>query len=178
MSEAANPYAAPTARVDDAGVDSEAEKIRREHLNHEASIKAVGALYYLSGLMLTLAAFGTAISARDASLGAGALLLVLAALMFAAGWGVRSFRRWGRVVGCVLSGIGLLGFPIGTLINAYILYLFLSKKGRTVFSPEYQDVIAATPHVKYRTSIIVWILLALVGALVVVGIGVMVIGGR
>jgi hypothetical protein len=98
--------------------------------------------------------------------------------MFAAGWGVRSFRRWGRVVGCVLSGIGLLGFPIGTLINAYILYLFLSKKGRTVFSPEYQDVIAATPHVKYRTSIIVWILLALVGALVVVGIGVMVIGGR
>jgi hypothetical protein len=47
----------------------------------------------------------------------------------------------------VLSGIGLLGFPIGTLINGYILYLFLSKKGRTVFAPEYQEVIEATPHV-------------------------------
>jgi hypothetical protein len=176
MSEAVNPYAAPTARVDDA-VDSEAEKIRREHLNHEASIKAVGALYYLSGLMLTLAAFGTSMG-PDASLGAAALLLVLAAVMFGAGWGVRSFTRWGRVVGLVLSGIGLIGFPIGTLINGYILYLFLSKKGRTIFSAGYQDVIAATPHVKYRTSIIVWILLALIGALAVIGIGVAVIGGK
>src|SRR4051812_45553192 len=143
MSEAVNPYAAPTARVDDAA-DSESEKIRREHLNHEASIRAVGALYYLSGLMLTLAAFGTAVGS-DASLGAAALLPVLAAVMFSAGWGVRSFLRWGRVVGLVLSGLGLLGFPIGTLINGYILYLFLSKKGRTIFSPESLEVIAATP---------------------------------
>ena len=66
----------------------------------------------------------------------------------------------------MLAGFGLLGFPIGTLINAYILYLFLSKKGRTIYSPEYQEVIAATPHVKYRTSIVVWILLALVVVLI------------
>ena len=62
----------------------------------------------------------------------------------------------------MLSAIGLIGFPVGTLINAYVLYLLLSKKGRTIFTPAYLDVIAATPHVKYRTSIIVWIFLALI----------------
>ena len=66
----------------------------------------------------------------------------------------------------MLSAIGLLGFPIGTLINGYILYLFLSKKGRTIFAPAYQDVIAATPHVKYRTSIVIWIFLALLVGLI------------
>jgi hypothetical protein len=70
----------------------------------------------------------------------------------------------------VLSGLGLLGFPIGTAINAYILYLFLSKKGRTIFAPEYQAVIAATPEVKYRTSILVWIFLALLVALLAFGL--------
>ena len=38
--------------------------------------------------------------------------------------------------------------------------------------------LVATPQVKYRTSIIVWIFLALIGALVVLGIGVAVIGGK
>jgi len=80
------------------------------------------------------------------------LLLALGIAQFFAGWGVRGLRSWGRIIGCVVSGIGLLGFPIGTVVNGYILYLYLSKKGRTIFAPEYQDVIAATPHVKYRAS--------------------------
>ena len=179
MSEAVNPYAAPAARVDDIGVNPEAEAVRREHINHEASIKAVGVLYYLGGLLLTIGAFTGMAGAPNAG---GALVIALVGALglaqFFAGWGVRAFRPWGRILGCILSGIGLLGFPIGTLINGYILYLFLSKKGRTIFSPEYQDVIAATPHVKYKTSIIVWIFLALILALVVIGIGVSVIGGR
>jgi hypothetical protein len=37
-------------------------------------------------------------------------------------------------------------------------------------APDYQDVIAATPHVKYRTSIVVWIFLALVIGLVVIAV--------
>jgi len=53
----------------------------------------------------------------------------------------------------------LIGFPIGTLIHGYILYLYWGTKGRKVFSPEYKQIIAGTPHVKYKTSIIIWILL-------------------
>ena len=181
MSEAANPYAAPAARVDDVGANPEAEAIRRAHISHEASIKAVGILYYLGGTLMTIIAAASLIGAPRNEPGAAAIMLLLVAIGAAqlfAGWGVRALRSWGRIAGCVLSAIGLIGFPIGTLINAYILYLFLSKKGRTIFSPEYQDVIAATPHVKHRTPIAVLILLALVIAFIVIGVGVMVIGGR
>ena len=47
-----------------------------------------------------------------------------------------------------------------------------------MFSEEYQAVIAQTPHIKYRTSIIVWILLGLVVALVVFAIVAALLGGR
>ena len=168
MSNAAsNPYAVPAANVEDVSADPEAEAIRREHISHEASIKAVGFLYYLGGLGLTIAGGVSLFASRDA--GIAALMFMLAALGVAqlfAGWGVRSLRPWGRILGCVLSVIGLLGFPIGTLINGYILYLFLSKKGRTIFGPDYQDIVAATPHVKYRTSILVWVFVALLVGLV------------
>ena len=180
MSEAANPYAAPTAPVEDVAHDSAAEAVRREHINHEASIKAVGLLYYLGGVMVTIAALAELAAATKApgALVIALLLVAVGAGQLLAGWGVRALKPWGKVVGCVLSVIGLLGFPVGTLINAYILYLFLSKKGRTIFSADYQQVIAATPHVKYKTSIVVWIFLALVAAFIVIGIGVAVIGGK
>jgi hypothetical protein len=168
MSEAVNPYAAPTARVDDISANPEAEAIRREHINHEASIKAIGFLYYLGGVGLTIGGVGQIMLANTGAVHPAMALLFLALgiAQFFAGWGVRGLRSWGRVIGCVISGIGLLGFPVGTLVNGYILYLFLSKKGRTVFSPEYKDVIAATPHVKYRTSILVWIFLGIIVVLI------------
>ena len=178
MSEAANPYAAPASRVDDVGANPEAEAIRRAHINHEASIKAVGILYYIGGALVILAALPQTPGNAAEKMAIMALLVAVGVAQFFAGWGVRRLRPWGRILGCVLSGIGLLGFPIGTLINAYILYLFLSRKGRTVFSPEYKDVIAATPDVKYKTSIVVWIFIALVLAFIVIAIGVSVIGGK
>ena len=167
MSETVNPYAAPTAIVDDVSASPEKEATRREHINHETSIKAVGFLYYLGGVGVTVAGIANLAGGKPAF---GILLLVLGAGQLVAGWGVRALRPWARVLGCVLSGFGLLGFPIGTLINAYVLYLFLSKKGRTVFAPEYQEVIEATPHVKYRTSIVVWIFLALLVGLILLGV--------
>ena len=39
-----------------------------------------------------------------------------------------------------------------------------------VFSPEYQAVIAQTPHIRYRTSKVVWILLGLVLLIIVFGL--------
>jgi hypothetical protein len=172
VNQAVNPYAAPAARVEDVGASSEAEAIRRAHISHEASIKAVGLLYYLGGIGVTLVAVAALAGAPSAPSDVAIVLLLVAlgAAQLFAGWGVRALRSWGRIVGCVLSAIGLLGFPIGTLINGYILYLFLSKKGRTIFAPAYQDVIAATPHVKYRTSVLVWIFLALLIGLILFGV--------
>jgi len=163
-----NPYAAPAAPVEDVSANAEAEAIRKEHISHEASIKAVGLLYYLGAIGVTLVGAAGLVAGRGAgtSVGISLLLVGLGVGYVFAGWGVRALRPWGRIVGIALACFGLLGFPVGTVINGYILYLFLSKKGRTIYSPEYLDVIAATPHVKYRTSIIVWIFLALVVLLV------------
>ena len=173
MTAAVNPYAAPAARVEDIPANPEAEAIRRAHINREASIKAVGILYYLGGAggLLVGLAFLVGGASEINIMYTSLFLVAFGAASLAVGWGVRALRPWGRIAGCVLSVIGLLGFPIGTLINAYILYLYLSKKGRTIFAPAYKDVIAATPHVKYRTSIVVWILLALVVVLVIVAAG-------
>jgi hypothetical protein len=90
-------------------------------------------------------------------------------------YGLRRLRSWARWPTVVLSFIGLLGFPLGTLISALILANLLGKKAAMVFSPEYKDIIAATPHVKYKTSIIVKVflvllLLALIGIIAAVSL--------
>ena len=143
-----------------------AEEIRRQYLKHEASVKSIGSLYFVSGAIFTLVgimavvAVGSA-NARGLDAVPAMVLIALSAGLIAVGVGLRRLRKWARVPTGIFSGLGLLGFPIGTLINGYILYLVFSRKGRMVFSDEYQDVIAQTPHIKYRTSIVVWILLAL-----------------
>lgn len=174
MSAPYNPYQAPTAVVDDV-IDSanpQAESIRREHINHEASIKAVGTLYYLS--MLGLAVVGLTSALSTAAVGGagrggiivGAVMVVMAVALFMVGRGLRTLRPWVRIPTVLLSILGLFGFPIGTLINGYIIWLILSKKGRLVLSPEYAAIVEATPQVKYRTSIVVWTLLGVIVLLV------------
>jgi hypothetical protein len=93
--------------------------------------------------------------------GIGVVYLAIGALMLFVARGVRQLRPWARTTTIVLAAIGLLGFPMGTLINAYILYLMLAKKGKRIFEDDYKDIIEATPHVKYRTSIVVWIVLGI-----------------
>ena len=101
-----------------------------------------------------------------------------AALLGATGFGLRQQKPWSRIIATVGSVISLIGFPMGTIIGGYILYLLWGEKGRTVFSPAYTGVIAATPHLKYKTSIIVWILLGLLGLLTATLIVLMTIRSR
>lgn len=163
-------------RLREGVTSNSAELTRKEHLKHEASVKSVGLLYLLAAAFLLLGGILSAVSGQGEGILIGLLFLVLGAAQLWVGIGLRSLKPWARVPTAILSGIGLLGFPIGTLINGYILYLVLSAKGKTVFSPDYQRVIEQTPHIKYRTSIVVWILLGLLvlligGALVAVFVG-------
>ncbi len=163
-----NPYAAPKANLEP--TTNEDETIRKAHLNTEASIQGVGSLYVFSG-MLTLvrglaALVGLGEKFPDPLNGDGLAVvllgpLVLGVFFLAGGIGLRKLKRWSRIVATLGSALGLLIFPIGTLISAYILYLLWGKQGRMVFSSDYRNVIAATPHIKYKTSIIVWIVFGL-----------------
>jgi hypothetical protein len=181
MSTEVNPYAPPKARVDDvSGAASEVETIRREHIKHEAAVRSIGTLYYIGGGLTLIAAFLFFLGGvgqpdvAAITLTIGALYLVLSAALLVVAYGIRRLKRGARIAGIVLSILGLIGFPIGTLINGYILYLLCSAKGRRIFAPDYAEIVAATPHIKYRTSIVVWIVLALVlvfvAALVLVGV--------
>ncbi len=169
-----NPYAAPQSNVEPSG-DSEQEDVRKAHISTEASIKAVGLLYLLGGALIGFSSLamlaGAGFSGGGASMMAMSLgLLALALLQGATGWWLREFKHWARILATIESAIGLLGFPFGTLINAYILYLLWSRKGRTVFSPGYRAVVEATPHIRYKTSIVVWIFLGLILLLLAVAV--------
>jgi hypothetical protein len=176
MPAAVNPYAPPKARVEDVvQASSEAEAIRREHIKHEASIRSIGVLDYLGGGALCFAAIGLILMGLSGKANAtvpfaaalGFTYLVLGVLGIFLGRGLRNLRAWARITSIVLAVIGLLGFPVGTLINGYILYLLLSKKGQRIFAADYPEIVAATPHIKYRTSMLVWGLLSLVALLIV-----------
>jgi hypothetical protein len=156
--------------------ESDSERIRKEHISHEASVKSVGFLYFLSALFVGLAGFGGVMAAVSSSGGGvGTPLAVffigLCAVQIWAGMGLRQLKGWARIPTGIISALGLLAFPVGTVINLYILYLLFSKKGNMVFSDDYKRVIQETPQIKYRTSIVVWIFLGLLLILIVLGLG-------
>jgi hypothetical protein len=161
------------------------EDIRREHIGHEASVKSIGTLYYMGaffgvlvgGVYLVMAFAGLPdapnqnIDMTSARIFLGFLGAFMGGLGFFQGvvaHAIRGLRPWSRIAAGVYAAIGLLGFPLGTLISAYFLWLLFSRKGEMVFSEEYKRVIAATPHVKYRTSLILWIILGVFVAAIVV----------
>lgn len=174
----ASPYAPPRAVVVDApATGSEAELTRREHIRHEVQLKSVGALYYLGGALMLFGAIsilftllaagsrpGTTHAPRMDALFVGIVVLyfVLGTGALFLGWGFRRLKPWVRIPGGILAALGLIGFPVGTLINGWILYLMFGKKGQVVLGPDYQAVIEATPHIRYQRSVGDWIALGIV----------------
>lgn len=150
------------------------EMIRKEHIKHEASVQSVGVLYYIGGVFGFLAgitAFMRGISeGNTGDIVLGLIFIFVSVCQFIVGWGLRRLLGWARIPTIMLSSIGLIGFPIGTLVNGYILYLVVCAKGKVVFSEEYRAVIDATPNIKYKSSMIVWILLGILVLLIVLGL--------
>ena len=167
-----NPFESPTAELVDAPPPaSEAtasdEATRRELLKHEASILAIGRLMRLGALFMGLVALSMLAAgvATDESPGVmTGIAVVYGGLAVVSGWcgtRLRNLDPRGRVPAAVFNGIGLIGFPIGTLVSGYILYLLLSERGRRVLSIEYQGIVARTPHIRYRTPVVVLVVAAL-----------------
>ena len=143
------------------------EAARHALLKHEASVKSVGILYLLGGIFLVFGALTAVSTGREKVVSIGALLGALGVLELWLWSGLRKLRRNVRVPAMILAGIGLLGFPLGTIISAYILYVLGSKKGDRVFSDEYAQVIAATPHIKCNLSLVTKVVLAILIVLLV-----------
>ena len=180
-SSTTNPYAAPTTDVlgnptVGGGELSYSEQIRHNHLTHEACIRSFGLLCYLGGgilLLLGLIALGggiailvidrgqQALQAFVVNLLMGSACLVFGGAQIAVGRGLHQLSPLGRNGGIFFSLLGLIGFPIGTIISVYCLYLLCSKKGQLIFSPKYQQIVNETPHIVYQTSKVTWALVIL-----------------
>lgn len=86
---------------------------------------------------------GAAAEDADGALGAlfgggiviavGVFVGLLAIPNIIAGRGLLNRRPWARTLAIVLSVIGLLNFPIGTIVGAYSLWVLLNDETRRLF---------------------------------------------
>ncbi|EMI53051.1 hypothetical protein [Rhodopirellula sallentina] len=183
--ESFNPFA-PSTQVDETLAEPAADDVRayrQYHIAHEASVKSIGLLHWLSGAIMLLAGIGLTVGSVTAGgpdamwmLIFGGALAVFGGLWIWLGVAIRRLNPIARIVTCIVSVIGLLSFPVGTLINGYFLYLLLSQKGQAIFDPSYQRVIEATPDIKYQTSKLVWVVLIIFVAFIGVAIAAVFIG--
>lgn len=187
MSGDANPFASPrvsaAAAAPDIDGQSEAERIRRDHIGNEANIKGIGGLVFLGGLAnVGLCFFLASVWMKTGENGRSfALAGLMGGSMVSGGLqlfgGIQLMRL--RVIGRVLATLALvLGFLVSVstaessfavgralgnmLIPVLIISMLWRAKASMVFSDRYRlEVIPATPHVKYRTPRWIWILLGL-----------------
>lgn len=61
------------------------------------------------------------------------ILLVMSVPGIVAGIGLLKRKSWARILGIVLCAICLLGFPIGTVLGAYGLWVLLNKDTERIF---------------------------------------------
>jgi hypothetical protein len=161
----ANPYTPPQADIIPPP-PADAEGIRIEHLKTEGAIRTAGGIYLAAALLWGLAASFLVFDSDPETMGGGLFHWTLAAALSAVAIGLRRHRPWARGPGILVSILGLLAFPIGTLMCGLILAKIGSRKAATVMSPGYAPIIAATPHLKPRVH---WpLIIVLVCAVVLV----------
>lgn len=104
-----------------------------------------GALMALLGLMLFGILTGSGLISGDhtAMLTTGIVGTALAVFFcllalpsVIAGIGLLKFRNWARVLAIVLGVLHLFGFPIGTAIGVYTLYVLLNDKTAPLFAQQ------------------------------------------
>lgn len=183
--------------------NSEAEAVRRLYLGHEAAVKSIGLLHYLGAFIGTIAVVGTlvvlAASVRGEALSLAlvgvATYCVLTGGNYALGYGLRRLQPWARwteatfflfgllstfamMIGMFVMKSAELAIPsiVGITIYSYVLYLLLSPKGAMVFSPGYRAIIEKTPHIKYKTSWIVKLAIAIFFGVITLAVVLGVIG--
>ena len=165
----ADPYAAPaTTEVGEPSLLKEPVAIRSSHILHEAAVRSMGVLYlFAAGFALIQAAVFISRTANYPRIMPYVVVpsVLLVAGMVWIGLGLRKLKRPARNVAIILSAMALIAVPIGTVLGAWNLHLLLSRKGKMVFSPEYQDAIAATPELRCKSPL-PWMILIAIGVVV------------
>ena len=166
-----NPYAAPKVDSADLLESSHLSNLRHTHLKHETAIRVIGVFYYLLSSTILLAVLSPVFQDAFFFTPLGTIGLILVASFFGMlGFGISNLKKWVHTTAVNSSMIGLILVPIGTFPGICILYFLLGNKGQTIFSQEYHEAIAVTPHLKYHvptlTNGLIIILLFLAGGFI------------
>ena len=169
-----NPYAAPQSQALQSIMSADAA--RSEHLGTESTLKTIGFLYYLGSLSLIFFASGTLAASQgkpDASAAQSLLGIALGVAMGVTAFGVKGLHIWSRPPAIFVSLLLLVAGFFATskaqiVLPLYVIFKMLGKQAKFVLSPEYRQIIDATPHLKSRVTPWLWVLLAVL-VLAVVG---------
>ena len=118
--------------------------------NMDTHVKVLGWLYIISGLIgLAITAFvviillGSGIISGDRtainvltiiSIVVGGFLVIVSLPGVVAGAGLLAHQQWARILGIVLGILNLPGFPVGTVIGIYALYVLLDEDTSRLFA--------------------------------------------
>lgn len=121
----------------------------------EGHVKAVGIIYMVFGCLgalgglIMLLFFGglggaAVVSGEQEGQAVGGILGMLGGFLFVAmlivslpsilaGWGLLKRKSWARILTIILAVLSLPGFPVGTLVGAYALWVMLNKDTAPLF---------------------------------------------
>ena len=104
------------------------------------ALAVLSALSALLGLAMCIAALALSFDMFDVAISLGSFGIVTAlvfglsaALSAAQAWGLWKLRSWARTLTIIFSAIGLLAFPVGTLVSAIILWYLFQPSVKVVF---------------------------------------------
>lgn len=114
-------------------------------------VKILAWLYIISGILglltacvVVFAVFGGGLISGDrtaitvtgiVATVVGSLILLLSAPGIVAGLGLLGYRAWARILALVLGILNLPGFPVGTLLGIYTLWVLLDNETSLLFNP-------------------------------------------
>ena len=151
-----NPYAPPASRIEIVP-PSEAEALRRVHLQREACAKGLGFVFFGIGIALLMATALLSLS-RLSTTPAPYIVHVVAALGLAAlSFRIAvGFRRLDGEMRLWLAPLAILLLPLipfGTAVAGWMFHQFLSRKASAIFQDDYRSVISQTPDMRVRVSL-------------------------
>jgi hypothetical protein len=116
----------------------------------DTHIKVLGVIYIIAGAILVvlglclvaiISGAGVVSGDRQAMLVTGVVgtalavfFIVLSVPSIIAGIGLLKRREWARILTIILGVLHLFGFPIGTAIGVYTLYILLNDQAKPLFS--------------------------------------------
>jgi ribosomal protein L40E/type II secretory pathway pseudopilin PulG len=147
-----------------------------EPLRRPAGITVLAVLNGIGAAIMLLFAVLVVTTARGDEaplmIGIGIAYLIAGVLALAAAIGLWKLRPWGRSLQIGLSIFGLLGFPVGTLVSALILYFLTRPEIKILFSglqpselsPQERVLLAAYSGSTTSVAVIIVAILGVVAA--------------